>query len=129
VRQAPLKQEHLAERQDPVDLDCPEVNPHRLGVPEPPLEGRALFPLAPDPEAIARIEAELERLRKVEAERSAQAVWHPPSTLSVTAFLTSPLGGALEEVGGTPTTAASLGTATGAMMAIADPSGRHPLRR
>ena len=38
---------------------------------------------------IARIEAELERLRAVEARRDrARARWRPPSTLSVTAFLT-----------------------------------------
>ena len=69
-------------------LDCPEVNPHPLGVPESPAEPRMLFPLEPDPEAIARIEPELERLRAVEVERAVGAVWHPPSTLSVTAFLT-----------------------------------------
>src|SRR5262249_541713 len=68
-------------------LDCPEVNPHPLGAPDPPSEPKSLFPLTHSPEAIERIEPELERPRNLEAERPAGSVWHPPSTLSVTAFL------------------------------------------
>ena len=34
------------------------------------------------------MEAEVERLRALEARRPPAAVWRPPSTLSVTAFLT-----------------------------------------
>src|SRR5262249_4829289 len=69
-------------------VDCPEVNPHPLGVPDAPIQPRTLIALEPDSEAIARIESELERLLRVEAERPVGAVWHCSSTLSVTSFLT-----------------------------------------
>jgi DNA helicase II / ATP-dependent DNA helicase PcrA len=69
-------------------LDCPEVNPHPLGVEEPEAGPRRLYPLVRDKEAIARLEPELEKLRKLESTQPAASVWRPPSTLSVTAFLT-----------------------------------------
>jgi DNA helicase-2/ATP-dependent DNA helicase PcrA len=69
-------------------VDCPEVNPHPLGVEAPVGEPRPLYPLVRDEAAIARLEPEVERLRALEAARPAASVWQPPSTLSVTAFLT-----------------------------------------
>jgi hypothetical protein len=68
-------------------IDCPEVNPHPLGIEEPPPGPRGFIPLKHDEEAIARIEPEVDRLRELEAGRPASSVWCPPSTLSVTAFL------------------------------------------
>jgi DNA helicase-2/ATP-dependent DNA helicase PcrA len=70
------------------EVDCPPVNPHPLGIEEPPAGPRGFVPLVKDPSEIARIEPELERLRGLEAERPASIAWRPPSSLSVTAFLT-----------------------------------------
>jgi len=69
-------------------IDCPEVNPHPLGIEEPPAGLRGFVPLKHDEAEIARIEPELDRLRALEAQRPAAIAWSPPSTLSVTAFLT-----------------------------------------
>ena len=41
-----------------------------------------------DPAEVARLEAELERLRELEAKQPPAPEWRAPSTLSVTAFLT-----------------------------------------
>ena len=41
-----------------------------------------------DPAVVARLEAELERLRELEAKQPPASEWRVPSTLSVTAFLT-----------------------------------------
>jgi ATP-dependent DNA helicase UvrD/PcrA len=69
-------------------IDCPEVNPHPLGIEEPTTGPRGFVPLKRDAAEIARIEPELDRLRAIEAKRPAAVTWRPPSTLSVTAFLT-----------------------------------------
>jgi DNA helicase-2/ATP-dependent DNA helicase PcrA len=69
-------------------IDCPEVNPHPLGVEEPPVGPRGFVALRHDEAQIARITPELDRLRALEAKRPAAIAWRPPSTLSVTAFLT-----------------------------------------
>jgi ATP-dependent DNA helicase UvrD/PcrA len=69
------------------DVDCPQANPHPLGI-EESAEPSGFAPLKKDPVEIARIEPELKRLRALEAERPASIAWRPPSTLSVTAFLT-----------------------------------------
>jgi RecB family exonuclease len=69
-------------------VDCPATNPYPLGIEEPPAGPRGFAPLEGDPAEVARIEPELERLRALEAERRAGSAWRPPSTLSVTAFLT-----------------------------------------
>ena len=69
------------------EVEQPPENPYPLGV-EPPAEAARFEPPPPDPAAIARIEPELDRLRELEARRPRAAVWRPPSTLSVTAFLT-----------------------------------------
>jgi DNA helicase-2/ATP-dependent DNA helicase PcrA len=69
-------------------IDCPEVNPHPLGIEEPVTGPRGFLPLKHDAAEIARIEPELDRLRAIEAKRPAVVAWRPPSTLSVTAFLT-----------------------------------------
>lgn len=69
------------------ECDCPPANPHPLGV-ETGVPGGGFVELAPDPDAIARIEPELQRLRAWESGVPRAAAWHTPSTLSVTAFLT-----------------------------------------
>jgi ATP-dependent DNA helicase UvrD/PcrA len=76
----------FADRLD--EVDCPPVNPHPLGIEEPPAGPSGFVPLTKDPVEIARIEPELEHLRALESERPASIAWRPPSTLSVTAFLT-----------------------------------------
>ena len=43
---------------------------------------------APDPALVMQLEAELERLRELEAKQAPAQEWRVPSTLSVTAFLT-----------------------------------------
>ena len=65
---------------------CPDGNPSAPGA-EGPADGRPVERTR-DEAAIARIEPEVERLRELEARRPAAAAWRPPSTLSVTAFLT-----------------------------------------
>jgi DNA helicase-2/ATP-dependent DNA helicase PcrA len=72
----------------PREVPCPEANPHPLGIELPPEPERRYEPPAPDRAEIARLEAEVERLRASEARRPAVPPWRPPSTLSVTAFLT-----------------------------------------
>ena len=70
------------------EVECPPENPHPLGIERPPEPERRFEPPPADPAEIERLEAELEHLRAVEAQRPAAALWQPPSTLSVTAFLT-----------------------------------------
>jgi ATP-dependent DNA helicase UvrD/PcrA len=70
------------------DVQCPAENPHPLGIEVPPEPERRYEPPPPDGAAIVGLEAEVERLRTSEARRPAVPPWRPPSTLSVTAFLT-----------------------------------------
>jgi DNA helicase-2/ATP-dependent DNA helicase PcrA len=69
-------------------LDCPPSNPHPLGVETPEAAPRPLYPLVRDEEAIARLHREAEKLRALESTQPTATTWRPPSTLSVTAFLT-----------------------------------------
>jgi DNA helicase II / ATP-dependent DNA helicase PcrA len=69
-------------------VDCPETNPHPLGVGQPPAEPQTFAPLTRDEEAIVRIESEYARLQEVETGVPTAAAWRAPSALSVTAFLT-----------------------------------------
>jgi DNA helicase II / ATP-dependent DNA helicase PcrA len=69
------------------EVECPPENPHPLGIEAPVEPERRYSPPPPDPVEIARLEAEVERLRESEARRPAVPPWRPPSTLSVTAFL------------------------------------------
>jgi ATP-dependent DNA helicase UvrD/PcrA len=73
-------------------VDCPDVNPHPLGIEEPPPAATAgasgFVALKHDEAEIARIKPELDRMRALEAQRPAAIAWRPPSALSVTAFLT-----------------------------------------
>jgi DNA helicase-2/ATP-dependent DNA helicase PcrA len=68
--------------------ECPPENPHPLGV-EVQQDPEARFEPPPtDPAVVAWLEAELERLREVEAKQPPTPPWRVPTTLSVTAFLT-----------------------------------------
>jgi DNA helicase II / ATP-dependent DNA helicase PcrA len=70
------------------DVPCPDENPHQLGIELPPEPERRYEPPTPDPTEIARLEAEVERLRTGEARTPRVPAWQMPSSLSVTAFLT-----------------------------------------
>ena len=69
------------------EAPCPPENP--LGVTPPAVaESRRVEPPPADPEEVARLEREVERLRALApAGPPRAAAWRPPSTLSVTAFL------------------------------------------
>ena len=70
-------------------VDCPPENPHPLGVERAARAERALRPARRDDRRRSRgSSASSERLRAVEATRPRAVAWRPPSTLSVTAFLT-----------------------------------------
>jgi DNA helicase II / ATP-dependent DNA helicase PcrA len=72
----------------PREVPCPDENPQPLGIEQPPEAERRFEPPPPDETEIARIGAELERLRAVEARRAPAVAERAPTTLSVTAFLT-----------------------------------------
>ena len=69
-------------------VDCPPENPYPVGVEAQPDPERASSAPPADPAEVARLEAELERLREVEAKQPPAPEWRVPTTLSVTAFLT-----------------------------------------
>ena len=69
------------------EVECPETNPHPHGVERAP-EAPTFEPPPPDASQIDHIETELARLRDLEARRPREPAWHPPSSISVTAFLT-----------------------------------------
>ena len=68
--------------------DCgePPENPHPVA--EETLPAKERPKIVRDDAAIARIDAELETLRELEAARPRAMAWHPPAALAVTAFLT-----------------------------------------
>jgi ATP-dependent DNA helicase UvrD/PcrA len=67
---------------------CPEENPYPVGIELPPESGRRFEPAVSDPVTIAQLEAEVERLRALEARQPEAPTWRAPSTLSVSALLT-----------------------------------------
>ena len=69
-------------------VECPPENPYPVGVDSQPDPGKRFERPPTDPAEVARLEAELERLREVEAKQPPASEWRVPSTLSVTAFLT-----------------------------------------
>jgi DNA helicase II / ATP-dependent DNA helicase PcrA len=71
------------------DKTCPEENPYPVGIELPPEPERRFEPPPADPVEIAQLEGEVERLRNLETEQPEAPAWRVPSTLSVTAFLTS----------------------------------------
>ena len=70
------------------EVDCPETNPYPLGIEAPEESERRFTPPPSDQAAIAQLETEISRFRASEARRPAVPLRRPPSTLSVTAFLT-----------------------------------------
>ena len=69
-------------------VECPPENPYPVGVDPHPDSGTRFERPPTDSTEVARLEAELERLREVEAKQPPASEWRVPSALSVTAFLT-----------------------------------------
>jgi hypothetical protein len=66
----------------------PPENPYPGGIEPRPEPVTALVRPVPDTTRVIQLEAELQRLRELEAKHEPAEQWSVPSTLSVTAFLT-----------------------------------------
>jgi DNA helicase-2/ATP-dependent DNA helicase PcrA len=70
------------------NIDCPPENPYPGGIESQPDAVAAFERPAADPAVLMQLEADLGRLRELEATQPPSPEWRAPSTLSVTAFLT-----------------------------------------